>query len=391
MRLRESTTEAVSLDGPPPPETGRAGRRRPRRLVVAAGALAVAVPLALVLSGGGGGDSEPAGRPVAVATTPVVRRTLVEQTKVEGSLGYAARYRVVNQLQGTFTGLADRGSVVERGQTLYEVDGRPVVLLFGARPAWRRLATGVADGPDVRQLEENLVALGHASADTLTVDDRFTVETTAAIKRWQKALGADQDGVVELGEVVFLPGAARVADHEVALGSGAQPGSEAMTATSTTRVVTVDLDARRQDLVRVGDAVEVELPDGRRTTGTVSAVGKVATTSSGGDDGDGSGGSGSGGDDEPTVEVTVALSDPAATGDLDQAPVDVHVSRGRAENALAVPVNALVALAEGGYAVEVAEGTRRRLVAVQTGLFANGMVEVSGTGLAEGTVVVVPR
>jgi hypothetical protein len=57
---------------------------------------------------------------------------------------------------------------------------------------------------------------------------------------------------------------------------------------------------------------------------------------------------------------------------------------------LAVPINALLTLAEGGDAVEVVEGGSRRLVGVQTGLFSSTMVEISGPGIAEGTLVEVP-
>lgn len=98
-----------------------------------------------------------------------------------------------------------------------------------------------------------------------------------------------------------------------------------------------------------------------------------------------------GDDDDPTIKVTITLDDSSATGDLDQTPVKVHVTRDRAENVLAVPVNALLVLAEGGYAVEVVEGAARRLVPVEIGLFARGLVEVSGEGLREGDRVVVPQ
>lgn len=60
---------------------------------------------------------------------------------------------------------------------------------------------------------------------------------------------------------------------------------------------------------------------------------------------------------------------------------------------LAVPVNALLALAGGGYAVEVVDkGGKHRLVPVTTGLFDDdgGLVEVSGRGLSAGQNVVVP-
>ena len=92
----------------------------------------------------------------------------------------------------------------------------------------------------------------------------------------------------------------------------------------------------------------------------------------------------------PTVAVTVALSNPGAAGSLNEAPVAVAITDRSVHGVLAVPVNALIAPADGGYAVEIVEGTRHRLVAVHTGLFANTMVEVSGVGLAEGMSVVVP-
>lgn len=191
--------------------------------------------------------------------------------------------------------------------------------------------------------------------------------------------------MVDLGEVVFAPGALRVVEHRADLGAPVAPGAAVVAASSSERVVTVDLDARRQGLVAEGDAVEVELPDGTRAPATVASVATVAESGSTDDE------SGFGGrDEEATVEVVVTLSDPAATGQLDQAPVQVHVERNRAEQVLAVPVNALLALAEGGYAVEVDEGGARRLVAVELGLFAEGMVEVRGDGLAEGMAAVVP-
>ncbi len=373
----------------PAPEPPRPPRRRRRAL--AGGIVAVAVVAALVAAGtvddpGTVPGDEPA---TATATAPVSRHTLAQQEELDGTLGYTGTYAVVNQRQGTLTGTPGEGSVVDRGQVLYEVDGQPVYLMVGGRPAWRPLDETVDDGPDVRQLEENLVALGHANDQNLTVDDDFTEATTAAVKRWQDATGAEEDGVVELGEIVFLPSALRVTDHPVALGTQAPPDTSVLAGTSSERTVTVDLDARRQVLVATGDAVEVELPDGTRTPGTIASVGIVASApedDDGSGSGDGSGGVGS----DPTVEVVVTLADPGASGALDQAPVEVVVGRNRVENVLAVPVNALLALAEGGYAVEVDEAGSRRLLAVELGLFADGMVEVSGDGLTEGMSVVVP-
>ena len=97
----------------------------------------------------------------------------------------------------------------------------------------------------------------------------------------------------------------------------------------------------------------------------------------------------SGGD--PTVEVTIALGSPEATGTLDGAPVTVTITRETRPDVTTVPVDALLALAEGGYAVEVVDGDgTTRLVGVELGLFADGAVQVTGA-VAPGDQVVVPR
>lgn len=90
------------------------------------------------------------------------------------------------------------------------------------------------------------------------------------------------------------------------------------------------------------------------------------------------------------MQITVLLSRPGAAGNLDQAPVNVSIVTARARGVLAVPVNALVALAGGGYAVQVVRGPARSLVAVRTGLFTDTLVQVSGAGLAAGMNVEVP-
>lgn len=332
----------------------------------------------VVATRGGGAGAEAAGasddKP-GLSWVAVARRDLLARTDVDGTLGYAGDYRVPGQLQGIVTAVPKPGAVIERGQPLYWVDNRPVLLLYGDVPAWRRLAAGMTDGPDVRQLEANLVALGHATEADVGVDDKFTAATTAALKRWQKAAGVEETGVLEPGQVVFQPGAFRVAEVKADKGSPAPPGQPVMTGTSTSRVVSVDLDASKQTLVKAGDKVEVKLPDGRVTAGTIASVGSVAQAKGQGDSA------------RRVVAVTVTLDDPAASGSLDQAPVKVGITSDARKGALAVPVNALLALAEGGYGVRVADG---RIVAVKPGLFARGLVEISGEGIAEGVEVEVP-
>jgi peptidoglycan hydrolase-like protein with peptidoglycan-binding domain len=308
----------------------------------------------------------------------VARQDLNGQTKVSGTLGYAGSNTVQSPLQGRITWLPTAGQVIRRGGTLLAVDNTPVQLFYGATPAWRDLQVGVDDGPDVKQLEQNLVALGYDPDHQITVDDHYTWATKAAVKRWQKARGLDQTGTFTTTmPAVFLPWAVRVNTLSGSVGAQAAPGQPAYTVTSNRHQVTVNLDVSQQSYVRTGDRVDVVLPDGRHAKGRISQVGRVAVTS------------GSGQDQTTTIPVTVALDDPTAGGRLDQAPVDVYVTTESRKGVLAVPVGALLALAEGGYAVETVDAAgQHHLVAVQLGVFSNGMVEVSGSGLRAGMKVV---
>jgi peptidoglycan hydrolase-like protein with peptidoglycan-binding domain len=352
-----------------------------RRLSVAAAAGVVLCGAAWWTSaraGGQGGDQDKG--EVATTTAAVTRRDLRATEAVDGTLGYGETRLLANQRQGTVTALPEEGSVVTRGRSLYRVDGKPVPLLYGRLPAWRALSVGVDDGPDVRQLEQNLVALGYDPDRAVTVDNHFTWATRAAVRRWQEALGLEETGSVQPGDAVWQPGPVRVASRKAAVGDSARPGSPVLEVTDTTRQVTIDLDASRQPYVHAGDRVDLELPGGRTTTGRVASVGKVATVPAG--DGTGEG--------DPTVELVVSLDHPKATGRLDQAPVDASITTEVRKGVLAVPVSALLALAEGGYAVEVERDGHRQLVGVETGLFADGQVEVEGQGLRAGDRVVVP-
>jgi peptidoglycan hydrolase-like protein with peptidoglycan-binding domain len=397
----------------------------PSRRRVCAGLLAGVLVLVLVAGGGwavarGGllGRSAAATATVEVPTgAAVVTRTdVVERQQVAGTLGYGDSFTVVGQSVGAggpsgaggggqaqggiLTRVPGVGAVVGRGQALYEVDGHAVPLWYGTRPAWRAFQLGMADEPDVRQLEANLVALGFDPDRAITVDDHYSWATAAAVKRWQQAIGRSQTGVVALGQVVFLSGPIRVATVAATVGALLGAGTAILTATSTRPLVTVALDPALQQLVRRGDRVEVILPDGASTPGMVTTVGRVAVqpgsgTGQGGQDqggqdqGQGGNGSGAG---QATVPVTVGLADPRAAANLDQAPVQVAITTQSHRGVLAVPISALLAQPGGGYAVQVVQGGSRRLVAVRTGLFDDtaGMVEVAGAGLAEGARVEVP-
>ena len=331
-------------------------------------------------------------------TALVARRDLIETEVVSGALGFGTSSPVIGQLQGTITGLPAPGSVVGPGQPLYEVDGRPVLLFPGTRPMYRKAEPAMTAGEDVRQLEQALIDVGHAKGTGLTkANTEWSDATTAAVKQWEKATGRPEDGTVELGEVVYLPTPVRVSSRSVGVGAAAQPGSAVLQATATTRVVTVELSAVKAAKVKVGDVVGISLPDRTTVDGAVAAVGTKATkenqSGSGGESGGSGGASGSGGgsSSEPKVTLTVTIADEAKLGSLEEAPVEVRLTKDQATGVLAVPVGALLALAEGGYAVEVVKpGADSRLVPVETGLFAGTFVEVRNPDLQAGTPVVVP-
>jgi Putative peptidoglycan binding domain len=357
---------------------------RGRRRALVAGGVVVAAAVgagALVWRGGDSGSGATAEEPLPTATAEVSVRDLEERTELDGTLGYGDTRQLALSTQGTITWLPDEGAVVGQGQAVAEVDDRVVPLLFGDRPLWRELGAGVEDGVDVEAIERNLVALGVVTTAELTVDQAWTAATTDAVQEWQEALGLDDTGRIRPGDVAVQPAAVRVSAHLADVGG--QPGGPVLEVAGTSRQVTVDLEATQQSLVAADQAVDIELPDGSTTTGRITTVGRVAETPAGAADDPGA-------DTTPTIEVTIALDDPAAAGALDQAPVTVSVVTSAAEGVTAVPVDALLALSEGGYAVErTGAGGTTDLVAVEVGAFADGWVQVTGD-LAEGDDVVVP-
>ncbi|MBP2708273.1 peptidoglycan-binding protein [Microbispora sp. RL4-1S] len=349
-------------------------------------ALAVGgVAVVLVLSGGlalsSSGTPAPAAGTRPPATATVKRGDLVDHQTVSGTLGYAGERTVPNGVSGTLTWLPAEGAVIGRGGTLYKVDRRPVVLMYGTTPIYRTLQYGVSDGPDVLQLERNLKALGYG--DGLTVDDHFSSITADRVLEWQDDKGLEETATVTAADVVFLRGKVRVKKVGGVTGDKARSGKPVLTVTGTTQVVRVDLDVADQQLARKGAKVTVELPGGASATGKITDVGTVAQLpSSSGQQAD---------PQNATITIEIKLTDAKKAGGLDQAPVSVSLESERRENVLSVPVEALLALREGGYGVQVVQGETVRLVPVEIGIFAAGQVEVSGGGLTEGTKVGVPR
>ncbi len=315
-----------------------------------------------------------------------MRRDLVETESVSGTLGFSDARKTFGARTGTLTWAPKLGATVRSGHRLYQVDGASVFLLDGATPAYRAMGSGTA-GTDVLQVERSMRHLGYDDGHDITVDGTWDAGTTAAVQRWQDDTGQDETGRLELGAVVFAPGPRRVAELAVSVGqstgsgsAGAGQGStggssaEVMTTTSTRRIVTVDLATTKQRLAEEGAAVRVTMPDGRVVGGHVVKVADVARVAAGASEDS---------DEDPTVKVSIRLDANARTR-VDQAPVKVALEKERAKDVLAVPVTALLAQEGGGHAVEVREGTTRRVVEVETGLFTDSMVEIEGDGLRAG-------
>jgi hypothetical protein len=173
-----------------------------------------------------GTPAAPAPNPPPVGTVAVVRTDLASTVLTEGTLGYTSSPPIVNQRAGTYTSLLPAGTVVQPGQALYRVDNGPVVLMSGDVPAWRPFSPGMTDGPDVAELEANLIALGDARGLLTVAGPHFGSATAVAVKRWQSALGLPVTGSVDLGDIVFVPTAVRVDSVTVAPGQPAAPGDQ---------------------------------------------------------------------------------------------------------------------------------------------------------------------
>jgi peptidoglycan hydrolase-like protein with peptidoglycan-binding domain len=325
-----------------------------------------------------GGTPPPAQPPALHDSTATIRVTNLATTVLTGgTLGYAAAPPVINQLAGTYTSLPRAGRTIRPGQVLYRVDNQPVVLMTGRIPAWRPFAPGMTSGPDIAELQASLIGLGYASGLLASPTGQYDLATDDAVQRWQAAVGYPVTGQVALGQLVFLPAAIRIGSLNVSLDQSASPGERPFQVTTRRRSVTVPLSPTLPP-VSVGERVQIVLPSQARTPGRITAVrsGIAHSASS----------------SSASTVMTVTPDRPAATGTGTGVPVQISVTITSVRHVLAVPVSALLALAGGGYALQVVTASgRHHLVGIRTGIFAGGMVQVSGASLAPGTKVVVTQ
>jgi hypothetical protein len=338
-----------------------------RRSSAIAGAVAT-----VVLIGGGVAvfTLRPRAKPAAATTTDpsltttTVRKIDLSDTRmVAGTLGFGAPHPVKGTGSGVVTSLPAVGTKIARGKALFRVNDQPVVVLYGDTPLFRPIDKPGLTGRDVLELRHNLTALGyHSTAKQGDVSDASLID---ALKHWQKDLELPAPGVLRPDQAVVVSGPGRVSAVTATLGDPAE--EPLLSVTSTTKTVTVPMSPADASTLRAGLKVSITLPDGKAVPGGISSLSPVV----------------SGDDDQPKTNVFVVPDKPVTS--FDAAPVQVRFTAVTRKGVLAVPVGALIALREGGYAVQRPDGS---LIAATVGLFAGGMVQVSGPGLSDGTTVV---
>ncbi len=409
---------------------------------------------------------------VQLATAPVEVRDLIEEVEWVADLTYGDSVAITVPSDGTITATPTVGTILRRGDVVLEIDEEPVIALYGTVPNWRDLSKG-DEGPDVRQLETNLVALGYDPDGDVTIDDEFTSRTEDMVERWQADLGLDETGEVTTADFVVVEGPVAVTSAP-RVGDAARSGTEIATVSARAQTATVvgdvlgevtavaevgaavvdgtvlyvadgvsvvattdpailvadEADAPTAEepethayllvepglqvtarLIEPGEAISVsrpvlelsrqtlsvtvpvaldsvsdwtveqevlvELPDGTDAAAVVVEVGDVAESANPQAD--------------PTIDVIIEFAE-LVDDDLPASEVTVVVAGDAVYAAMVVPTRALVSLVEGGFAVEkVLDDGDTVLVAVETGTFDDGVVEVTSGQLEPGDELVVPQ
>ncbi|AEV85089.1 peptidoglycan-binding domain 1 protein [Actinoplanes sp. SE50] len=304
--------------------------------------------------------------PAAPAVTTIQVRTmdLTDERTVPGTLGFGPARVVKGPGTGVITHLPETGRKTIRGRELYRVDDQPVIVIYGDTPLFRPLNKPGLSGRDVLEVRQNLTALGYPARSLHP--EVADAGLLAAIKRWRGEDDLPGSGIAP-GGVVVLPGPSRVSEVRAQAGDPAEGPVLAVTATGA--VVSVPMSPADVATVRTGTAVTVIAPSGTAAPAKVTAIGRAVTGGEGGE--------------AAKVDVTVTPDTPISA--YDAAAVQVRITTLVRKGVLAVPVGALVALAEGGYALQRPDGS---LIAAATGVFSGGLVQVSGPGITDGLTVV---
>lgn len=291
----------------------------------------------------------------AVETVEVVRGDLSSDYEFTGQVSYGESWTLPLTVQGIVTASHARGTVVDFGEELIEVGGDPVFLAEGDVPMYRELAltSTHTTGEDVAQLQLFLLAGGFDDDGRLTVDGDFGASTRRAVIDWQESLGLEETGMVDPSLIVFSPSPLRVeATNRVGTTFDTLVVTEAMS------TVTVDISASQRSQIPTDGEVTVELADGTILTGLVADHERVV------------------GDDGSTSWRAVIEVDGDISGD--ETSVLVYSTVVDASDVLIVPTSSLLAVAEGGFAVEAVDGDTTRLVPVEVGRVVDARAEITG-------------
>ncbi len=304
-----------------------------------------------------------------VVTDTVRRQTLQQSEEFTGSLGYGDQFALPGMATGTVTWVPEEESILQPGDLLYRVDNRPTYWTRGVIPMYRELSSGTT-GADVEQLQLFLQSEGFLDED-FVIDAKFGPVTRSAVKEWQDARGLEKTGRVGPEQLLFLPyEAVRVA---TAPRVGEQASGGVLDVTKSDLYVSTIVNGRKKRVFEGSPTIEVRTADGSRYSATVESIEARQSQDAFGQQ-------------EYAIRLSFESNVEQRAGEVKVAVIDVL-----ADNAITVPARALVALVEGGYAVEkVGPDGTAGYVAVTIGEFADGWVEVDGD-LTEGDVVVVPE
>ncbi|MFD2792661.1 hypothetical protein ACFS27_03775 [Promicromonospora vindobonensis] len=254
-------------------------------------------------------------------------------------------------------------------------------------------ATGQADGDDAS-----------AAPDRGGLEKALS-EAATTLDEAEQDLAIAQAEHISPSDVVILD-VPRLRVEAVPVRVGDPAGGEILRWTGTGVHVEATITRSQQASLSGGDAVRITLPNGDGVEGVIASTDsggrpdKEAGAAGGADGGAAEGGAAEGGAAEggvpgsDTVVVRIDAESQSAISELVGAAVRVEVTTASVVDVLVVPVTALVALAEGGYAVEKvvpgAPAGSGTLVPVEVGLVAEARVEVKSSQLREGDEVLVP-
>lgn len=318
-------------------------------------------------------DSDsPAAPPETVAA---VRADLVQENVMTGSLAFAGARKLTSSIAGVLTWMPSPRTVLSSGDEMYRIDDQGVYLLQGRTPAWRKFEEGMSDGPDVQQLEAALADLGYYP---YWVDDHFDENTAEAIEDWQEATDQSETGKIAVGRIQFHRGNIRVVDKAAGLGTPVSVGAPVLEVSANRQTITTKVELSEQSSATKGAKVDITLPDGRTLKGRVSRVGAAEE------------GTDENGVKQTMIPVTVVLTKRSVVKGVPTADVDITFDDTLEKNVLQVPVESLIAVAGGGYAVQVVADGETTDVPVELGTFLDGMVEIKKGDVRNGDELVVP-